>query len=292
MSQARGGLGRGLDALIPRSGGGVQEVEVDRVVPNPLQPRQAFDPSALDELADSIRRHGLLQPVIVSHQDASYVLIAGERRWRAARIAGLATIPAVVREASPANGLEMALVENVQRADLTALEEAAAYHSLMTDHGLTQAEVAGRVSRSRSAVANRLRLLSLPPTARALLAEGLLTEGHARALLGCDDAVLLETLAARVAQAQLSVRQTEELVRRLSSGSGHSGPSADSGQGLESVSARRDPELTAIEDDLRQALGTRVQLVRSRRGGRVIIHYYDDEQLTGLVEAILGRGEP
>lgn len=291
MSQARGGLGRGLDALIPRSGSAVQEVDVDRVVPNPSQPRQAFDPSALDELADSIRRHGVLQPIVVSHRDGSFVLITGERRWRAARIAGLATIPAVIRETSPANSLEIALVENVQRADLTALEEAAAYRSLMVDHGLSQAEVADRVSRSRSAVANRLRLLSLPPITRGLLAEGLLTEGHARALLGCDDAVLLDRLAERVTQSQLSVRQTEELVRRHSRGPGDGDPLAHPGPTAESVSARRDPELTALEDDLRQALGTRVQLVRSRRGGRVIIHYYDDEQLTGLIETILGRGE-
>ena len=299
MSHGRGGLGRGLDALFPQSAAGSNEIDVDRIVPNPGQPRQHFDSAALNELATSIRQHGVLQPVIVSRQGPDFVLIAGERRWRAAQLAGLATVPAVIRDASPASTLQMALVENVQRADLTAIGEAAAYRSLIEEHGLTQAEVADRVGRSRSAVANRLRLLTLPPRARTLLAEGALTEGHARALLGCEDTGLLDVLADRVASTQLNVRQTEELVRRHASRrhlsrrqpSMKPAPPRDS-RGRPSDEATDIPAtLTAIEDQLRQTLGTKVQLVRSRQGGRVIIHYYDDDQLSGLVEAILGGKE-
>lgn len=281
MRQVRGGLGRGLDAIIPR-GGGVQEIDVDRIVPNPLQPRQVFDPEALEELAASIRQHGVLQPVIVVRDEAGYALVAGDRRWRAARLAGLTTIPALVRDATPSAALELALVENLQRADLAPLEEAAAYQVLIQEYGMTQAQVAGRLGRSRVAVTNRLRLLSLPPHARTLVAQGVLTEGHARALLGCPDAEALESLAERVASQQLSVRQTEEMVRRTT---------GVRGQG---TGARRPPTpdpRPLLEEELQRALGTRVQILRSRRGGRIVLHYYDDEQLTGLIESLLARGE-
>lgn len=273
--EGRGGLGRGLDALIPRSGGGIQEVDVGRIAPNPSQPRQRFDEEGLAELAASIREHGVLQPVIVSRTETGYTLVAGERRWRAARLAGLLTIPAIVKDRSAGSTLELALVENLQRADLTPLEEAAAYRELIDAHGLTQEAVAARVSRSRVAVANRLRLLALPPRARALLAEGSLTEGHARALLGCSDPNLLDALAGRVAAQGLSVRASEELVRRAAE------------PRLPSSTSRPVPSDT--EEALQRALGTRVEIVRSRRGGRVVIHYYDDEQLAGILEAMLGQ---
>lgn len=286
MERVRGGLGRGLDALIPRGGGGVQEIDVDRIAPNPAQPRQGFDPAALDELAASIREHGMLQPLIVTRDGAGYTLVAGERRWRAARIAGLSTVPALVKEASAAEALELALVENLQRADLSPLEEAGAYRVLTQEHGLTQAQVADRLSRSRVSVANRLRLLSLPPRARALLAQGTLSEGHARALLGCADPVALDTLAERAAAEQLSVRATEELVRRSQT----AGPESRSPR---SSTRKREPEpLGSLEEELQRTLGTRVQLLRSRRGGRLVLHYYDDDQLTGLIEMLLGRGAP
>lgn len=280
IQQLRGGLGRGLDALIPRGGGGIQDVDVERITSNPSQPRQHFDAGAIEELAASIREHGLLQPLIVSRSAVGYTLIAGERRWRAARLAGLSTVPALVKEASPRAALELALVENLQRADLTPLEEATAYRDLVENYGLTQEQVAARVGRSRVSITNRLRLLSLPPRASALLAQGALSEGHARALLGCGDAALLETLAARVADQQLSVRQTEELVRRTAGARGQR-PGARP--------PTPDPR-PLIEEDLERALGTRVQLVRSRRGGRLIIHYYSEDQLSGLIETLLPSG--
>ena len=278
---SRRGLGRGLDALIPRGSGGVQEIELDRIEPNPRQPRQHFGEEALAELAASIREHGILQPIILARAGSRYTLIAGERRWRAARLAQLATVPALIKESSAATSLELALVENVQRADLSPLEEAGAYRALIDEHGLTQEQVASRVGRSRVAVANRLRLLVLPLKAKALLSEGALTEGHARALLGLSDHALLDALAEEVARRQLSVRDTEELVRRAETQRGAESPSSATSRG------RQPP--TSLEEDLQRALGTRVQLVQSRRGGKVIIHYYDGDQLDGLLELLLGR---
>jgi ParB family transcriptional regulator, chromosome partitioning protein len=287
MQHLRGGLGRGLDALIPRGATGIQEIEVQRIAPSPVQPRHHFDPESLEELAGSIREHGVLQPVIVAREGVGYTLIAGERRWRAAKIAGLTTIPALVKEASPESALELALVENLQRADLTPLEEANAYRELVDTFSLTHEQVAGRVGRSRVAVTNRIRLLSLPARARELLAEGAITEGHARALLGCANPVLMDTIAEQIAERGLSVRQTEELVRRtqaLQPDVVETEQDTGDGRGTD-VGA-----LSAIEEDLQRALGTRVQIVRSRRGGRLVLHYYDDDQLTGLVEMLLERG--
>ncbi|MPZ13279.1 MAG: ParB/RepB/Spo0J family partition protein [Chloroflexi bacterium] len=278
----RGGLGRGLDALIRRTGAGVQEVEIERIVPNPAQPRQFIDPEALEELAASVRKHGILQPVIVARSGAGYALIAGERRWRAAQLAGLPAVPAIVRETSPRAALEIALVENLQRADLTPLEEAAAYRDLTEAHGLTQEQVALQVGRSRVAVTNRLRLLSLPERARSLLADGSVTEGHARALLGCPDPTMVDVLAVRVVAERLSVRQTEELVRRAT---------AVEARGRGSAPQAAQASSPVLEEELQRALGTRVEITRSRRGGRLVIHYYSDEQLEGIVEAILGAGQ-
>ncbi len=277
-SHPRGGLGRGLDALIPRPGSAVRDVEVSRIRPNPAQPRQRFEPEPLEELAASIKEHGVLQPLIVTRSLDGYTLIAGERRLRAAKLAGRATVPVLVKEASPQNALEIALVENVQRADLTPLEEATAYRELIASHNLTQEQVATRVGRSRAAVTNRLRLLALPPRATELLAEGSISEGHARALLGCPDATLLEALAERVVRDGLSVRQTEELVRRAQAAA----------EAEPTVAAESTSGPSVFEEQLQQALGTRVQIVRSRRGGRLVVHYYDDEQLEGIVEAMLG----
>jgi len=282
VSQARGGLGRGLDALIPRGAGGLQEIELDRISPNPQQPRQHIDPAALEELASSIRQHGLLQPLVVTRAGTGYTIVAGERRWRAARTAGLTTVPAIVKEATPEAVLELALVENLQRADLTPLEEAGAYQ-VFIERGLTQEQIAARVGRSRAAVANRLRLLALPAKARAHLVAGSLTEGHARALLGCSEPALIDALAQRVVDRALSVRETEELVRRATTGSELRVPSSEL-RGRDSEPGTRN----SIEEELERALGTRVQLMRSRRGGRLIIHFYDDDQLAGLLDSLLG----
>jgi len=233
MNAQTRGLGRGLGALIPPAAplppaepttgpgaaAGILTVPVEDIVPNPRQPRSTIDQGALDELAASIRAHGLIQPLIVTHAPptvaAPYQLITGERRWRAARIAGLAEVPVLVKEATPQQLLELALVENIQRADLNPLEEAEAFQALITDFGLSQQEVADRVGKSRVAVANVVRLLRLPDPVKALLAEDSLSEGHARALLGLADDELIVQAAGQVITRELTVRQTEELVRRL-----------------------------------------------------------------------------
>jgi ParB family chromosome partitioning protein len=286
MQHLRGGLGRGLDALIPRGASGIQDIEVQRIAPSPVQPRQLFDEQSLEELAASIREHGVLQPVIVAREGVGYTLIAGERRWRASKLAGLTTIPALVKEASPESALELALVENLQRADLTPLEEANAYRELVDSFSLTHEQVAARVGRSRVAVTNRIRLLALPSRTRELLAQGAITEGHARALLGCSNPILMDTIAEQVAERGLSVRQTEELVRRTLVQPEATEDEQDSTDGRGADAG----VLSAIEEDLQRALGTRVQILRSRRGGRLVLHYYDDDQLTGLVETLLERG--
>jgi ParB family chromosome partitioning protein len=226
----------------------------------------------------------LLQPLVVTRSGVGYSIVAGERRWRAAQAAGLKTVPAIVKETSPESVLELALVENLQRADLTPLEEAGAYR-LLVDRGLTQDEVAVRVGRSRAAVANRLRLLALPSAARDLLVDGSITEGHARALLGCADPAMIDTLARRVAERQLSVRETEELVRRITEV-----PGSEPGAPGRSSSTRHPEPGTrdSLEEELQRALGTKVQIARSRRGGRLVIHYFDDDQLDGLVARLLG----
>ncbi len=276
------GLGRGLGALIPQAPlpQGLHEVPADHIQPNPRQPRARLDPRALEELAQSIREHGLLQPVVLSRrQDGSYQLIAGERRWRAAQLAGLATVPAVVKEATPQSSLEMALVENLQRHDLNPLEEALAYRVLIDEHGLTQETVSQRVGKSRAAVTNTLRLLQLPEPARHALAAGAITEGHARALLAVETDQARLALLRRVVDEELSVRETEALARR---------PAAPPGERLPASRApQSDPDRLRLEEAFRQALGTRVQLVRHRRGGRLVIHFYSDEELQGLYEAIV-----
>ena len=273
------GLGRGLGALIPRGEAGLQEVALDRIAPNPQQPRLRIDEASLAELAESIRQHGLLQPVVVARvegQAEGFFLVAGERRWRAARLAGLTTVPAVVKDAAPRQRLELALVENIQREDLLPLELATAYRALIDEHGLTQEEVAQRIGKSRVTVTNTLRLLQLPRSAREALAEGRISEGHARALLSApDERTLLSGLREVVARG-LTVRQSEELVRRLAE------------RGAERVAPPPDAvELGYLEERFRQALGTRVQIVRARRGGRLVIHFYSDEELEGLYERIV-----
>jgi ParB family chromosome partitioning protein len=281
MPSGKGGLGRGLGALIP-GGGGVDEVDIDLIAPNPEQPRQRFDEAALDELAASIREHGLLQPLVVTRLVAesgavSYRLIAGERRLLAARRAGLTRVPVVVRETTPRGLLELALVENLQRADLGPLEEAQAYRRLAEEFGLSQEEIAARVGKSRVTVANALRLLSLPEPIKEGLSSGQISEGHARALLGLPDTAARLQAYREVTARALSVRQTEELVRRL-----RATPPARAPH-------RPDPDLSAIEERLRTALGTQVRLERSRKGGRIVIQFYGDEDLAALLARLLGE---
>jgi ParB family chromosome partitioning protein len=274
------GLGRGLGALIPRPSVGLREIPVQAVRPNPWQPRHTFDQHELDELAQSIREHGVLQPILVSQQaDGTYQLITGERRWRAVQLAGLDTVPALVKEATPLASLEMALVENIQRSDLNPLEEAHAFRQLLDEHGMTQEQLAQRIGKSRVAVTNTLRLLQLPEPVLACLADGSITEGHARAILTANDDTRRLALLAQVLEAHLSVRDTEAQARELNMDR----PAADV-RPSETV----DPETERLEDAFRQALGTRVRLIRGSKGGRLIVHFYSEEELQGIYEAIVG----
>ena len=302
MNAKSRGLGRGLGALIPSSGtdGGLESslgapaptgllnVSVTDIVPNPHQPRETFSPESLAELAASIQEHGLIQPLIVTRAGDAPVfqLIAGERRWRAARLSGLQTVPVLVKEATPQQSLELALVENIQRSDLNPLEEADAYHALINDFGLSQTEVAERVGKSRAAVANVVRLLRLPDQVKVLLAAGTISEGHARALLGLSDAERILQAADQVVARDLTVRQTEELVRRIlaqtTTENADDAPSA-AAHDPNAIHTRR------LEDDFRHALGTKVALSRSRRGGgRLVISFFSEEELQTIYEHIVG----
>lgn len=289
----KGGLGRGLDALIPVGGKklpgeefvsppgtGIAQLPVQSISPNPRQPRGQMDPQELAELADSIRRNGVLQPIIVTpaEQPGQYVLIAGERRLAASRMAGLSEIPAIVRQASDLERLELALIENVQRADLSPLESAEAYRQLDEEFSLSHEEIAERVGKSRTAVTNTLRLLKLPADVRQALNDRRISEGHARALLGLPNAQAQSGALHTILKNELNVRQVEELVRRLS------------GQRSEPAPRAAPPaEVTALEERLRQSLGTRVQLNPHRKGGTLVLYYYSEEELDALVERLLSE---
>jgi ParB family chromosome partitioning protein len=278
-TSSRHGLGRGLGALLPPSqeaSGPTLEIPIEAIAPNPQQPRKDFNDNDLRELAASLGRTGLLQPVVVRRVGQGYQLVVGERRWRAAKLAGLTRIPAIVREATDAQSLELALVENLLRENLNPMEEAEAYHRLLVEFGWTQEELAQRVGRDRSSVANSIRLLKLPDLIQADLRAGRLTMGHARALLSLalpsDQLRLREEILAH----SWSVRATEQGVQH-----GNRRPVRRQ--------LRRSAELTAVEDALRSALATRVRLVGSERSGRIEIAYSSREELdrlSGLIAAV------
>ncbi len=282
MSRQRG-LGRGLDALIPSDGaaGGATDLPLEAIQRNPRQPRQRLDAAELRELAESIRKHGVLQPLIVSPGEAGrgYILIAGERRLEAARLAGLKTVPAIVRRATEQQRLELALVENLQRTDLGALEAAEGYRQLIDEFGLSHQEVAEQVGKSRTAVSNTLRLLKLAAEVRAALAAGEISEGHARALLALNTAPAQTAVLHTVRKRGLNVRQTEELVRKLGGERRRPAPRR-----------ARSADESDLEERLRRSLGTRVSLRRGRRGGSLVIHFYSDEELNALVDRLLEGG--
>ena len=274
------GLGRGLGALIPQTnpaGSAPVEIPISRIRGNPYQPRQRVEQKALESLAASIATHGVLQPVIVTEVLDGYQLVAGERRVRAAQLAGLDRVPAIVRQMAERDQLAVALVENVQRADLNAIEEANAYRQLADEFGLSQDDIAARVGRARSTVTNTLRLLDLEPGVQQALGDGGISEGHARALVGATPTAQRQLLEAIVARG-LSVRQTEELVRRLRG--------ASTATTRPAVAA--DVEFERLEEELRRSLGTKVSLARSRKGGRIVIEYYSDEELSRLIERLTG----
>lgn len=275
-------LGRGLAALIPQRGGGAatQDIPIAAIRHNPRQPRVRMDDAALETLAASIREHGVIQPVLVTETIDGYQLVAGERRIRAARMAGLDRIPAVVRQLADRQQLELALVENLQREDLDPLEAARAYRQLIDEFDFTQEELAARVSRARSTVANSLRLLELHSSVQAAIVDGRLSEGHGRAIGGLPTDAQAR-VAETVIEQELSVRQAEELVRRLRDPRPVRDPKP---------SGVPDPELERIEEELRRALGTKVRLARSRRGGRIVIEFYGEDELTRLFERLTGSG--
>jgi ParB family chromosome partitioning protein len=288
----RSGLGRGLDALLPTGReislaeealpGGLREISVASVLPNPDQPRTNFDLATLQELADSIRELGVLQPLLVRAIGDTYELIAGERRWRAAQLAGLETVPALLVETDRAGSLERALVENIQREDLNPLEEAAAYRQLLDEAGMTQDALAQRLGRSPQAISNVLRLLDLPVTLQRYVADGLLTEGHARALLGLEGNPLVERVAKSVITDGLSVRATEDLVRRYRERFGQ--PAFRRGR----PPIERSPVVVEAERRLNAHLQARVRIDVTKKKRRVVIEAVSDEDLQRITDAIVG----
>jgi ParB family transcriptional regulator, chromosome partitioning protein len=279
----RGGLGRGLSSLIPGAAeeAGLLEVPVSAIQPNPRQPRVDFPEESLAALARSIREVGVLQPVVVHRRDGGYELVAGERRVRAARLAGLATIPAIVREGDDTESLREALIENIHREDLAPLELASAFQELLEELGVTQETVAERLGYSRAHIANTIRLLSLPTDAQRLLAEGKIQAGHARALLGLPEDQAKSALALRVAAEGLSVRQVEDLVRSYS----------ENPVMAKAASARgTDPMLGEVEEILSEQLATRVHVMLGKRKGKIIVEFGSKEDLERIVSEIIGSG--
>lgn len=278
----RSGLGKGLDALIPAGksaggeAGGVTQVPIDSIQRNPRQPREKFDITELENLAASIREHGVIQPLIVSPgRGGMYTLIAGERRLQASRKAGLKTVPVVIRHATDQQLLELALIENVQRADLNPIEEAEAYQNLSKEFRMSHETIASRVGKSRVAVTNTLRLLDASAAVKQALVDGRITEGHARAMLSLS-AKAQEHLLNQVINLDLSVRSTEVLARKLS------------GQRpVAKKKAGRSPNVNDVERRLQSSLGTKVALKHGKRGGTVTIYYYSDEELDSLLEKLI-----
>jgi ParB family chromosome partitioning protein len=273
-------LGKGLGALIPdlstlddkeKKALGITEIELDRIVPNEYQPRKVFDDEKLKELAASIKEQGVIQPIIVHRAGSGYELIAGERRWRASRLAGLKTIPALVKEATKRELLEMALIENIQREDLNALEAAEAYKRLQDEFKLTQEDLARRVGKERSTVTNFLRILHLPKEIKQDLASGAISMGHAKALLSLERSRDQIQAAALIVKKGLSVREAESLASRLKN------PPKER-------KIRQSQELKSVEEKLKKKLGTKVSISSRSRGGRIVIEYYSTEELDRILE--------
>jgi ParB family chromosome partitioning protein len=278
----RSGLGRGLEALIPADpdqseSTAVRQVPVENIKPNPRQPRTKIDNEALLELSASIKEHGLIQPLIVTGSSPDFTLIAGERRWRAAQLADFTHVPVIVKETTPQEMLELAIIENIQRADLNALEEAVAYRQLMDEFGLTQEEVSDRVGKGRSTVANSVRLLNLPSEAQQAVLDGYVSGAHAREILRLPTPEMQINATKRVVQLQLSRRQTVALVDNLLAKQ----------KPAPKVRKTLSPELLALQGEFEQSLGTRVNIVQGDKGGRVVVHYYNDEDLQAIYDIIV-----
>jgi ParB family chromosome partitioning protein len=277
---ARQALGKGLGALIPEKGvpegegkKALQQCGIEEVQPNPFQPRKTFSDEQLQELVDSIREKGILQPLLVRRKSDGYELIAGERRWRAAQRAGLREIPILVRDVSDSEMLELSLIENIQRENLNPIEEAEAYKRLMEQFHLTQEEISKKVGKDRTTIANMVRLLRLPPEIKLSLAEGKITMGHARAFLSLDGVDKQKLLWKRLLSGGLSVRQTESLVKRLRT---RSSPTP----------RRSHPEWSALIEELQRALGTKVRIVGKRKRGKIEIDFFSPDELDRIIELL------
>jgi ParB family chromosome partitioning protein len=274
-------LGKGLSALIPETeefgAGAVRffQCPIELIEPNPYQPRQTFDGQELEELADSVREQGILTPLLVSKTEKGYRLIAGERRWRAAQKAGLARVPVVVRETTPAQSLELALIENLHRKDLNPIEEAMAYSRLLENPGVTQESLAARLGKDRATIANTVRLLKLPTSIQKDLMEERLSMGHARVLAGLKDGLEQKAMRDEIIRKELSVRQTEALVKRR----GRLGPARSRAKG-------KDPYLKSLADSLKSSLGTKVEIKKRGKQGSILIYFYSDEELDRLLEVL------
>lgn len=275
------GLGKGLDALLGEFDesvhSGIQEVDIYSIDTNPDQPRKSFDEDKLGELAASIKQHGLYQPIVVRKNEDRYVIVMGERRYRAARLCGLNRVPVIVRTMEDAEAMEAALVENLQREDLNPIEEAAGIRYLMEQQDMTQEEAAARLSKSRPAIANALRLLTLPEKVQGMLREGKLQAGHARALVSVKDEERQCALAEKIVNEALSVRDVEALTKEPQK-------NAKKEKAPETPSA----DLTAAERELRERLGTKVQIIGGEKKGKIIIEYYSREELQSIYDIITG----
>jgi ParB family chromosome partitioning protein len=279
----RKALGKGLAALLPETpeltGEGLAEVEIDRIDPNPYQPRKHLEQGKLQELARSLAQEGVMQPLVVRRVGSRYQLIAGERRWRAARLAGLARVPAIIRDVEEDRLLELALIENVQRENLNPIEEAAAYKRLVSELGLSQEQVAEKVGKDRSTVANLLRLLRLPEPIRDAIARQELSPGHARPLLALKEAAAQIEIARDVVEKGLSVREVERQVKAC--------VVPQKPETTKKTAPQADPNTRAAEDRLRRALGTRVHIIRKGKGGTLEISFYSEEELGRIYETLL-----
>ena len=280
----RKGLGRGLEALIPATDENLeqseQEIAIERISPNPRQPREAFNNDEMSELAASITAHGIIQPLIATYDNInySYTLIAGERRLIAAKLANLTHVPVIIRTANEQQRLELALIENVQRSDLNPLEAAEAYRQMVDDFDLSHEEIAKRVGKSRVTITNAIRLLQLSQKVREALVNDQISEGHARALLALRQEQAQDAALDTIIRKELNVRQTEEYVRKLS------GQRAESSASIQSAS----PEITDLEAKLRTRLGTKVNIHQRKNGGSVVIHYYSEEELNNIIDTLFG----
>lgn len=272
------GLGKGLGALITSSelegSDAVKELKINDIEPNRDQPRKSFNDEKLSQLAESIKQHGIVQPIIVTKDNDTYKIIAGERRWRAARLAGLVTVPVVVRDATSKQIMELALIENLQREDLNPVEEAEAYERLMKEYNLTQEEISNTVGKSRPAIANSLRLLSLNENIKNYLINGDITSGHARAIIVIDDKELQLKIAKEVIERELNVRDTEKLVKRYTNNK------------VKTKKEIMNEEFLEIEDKLKNIFGTKVKLINKNKKGRILIEYYSNDELDRILEMI------